>query len=169
MATDVSGVGYFLPIFAFLIVTFISFVVLVKTKITENTWLQVFISLLIATMFVTFIGARKYIENVVPWFAVVLVSAFLLLLLTGLFGKFDEKVLKGMGMVFVVALFIIFLISAYLVFSAYINPYLPWGADYGSTESSFYFYHWIKNPRIGGGILLAVVAALVAWVLVKVK
>src|SRR3989344_6824402 len=169
MALDVSGVSYFLPLFSFLIVFIVSFAVLVKTKVTDKIWLQLFIALLIAVIFVSFGGARKYIENVVPWVAVLLVSVFLLLMFTGLFGKISEKVMSGAGVIFIIIIFLIFLISAYLVFSSYINPYLPWSANYGSTGQSSYFVDWISAPRIGGGILLAIVAAIVAWVLVKVK
>ncbi|MEK6927522.1 MAG: hypothetical protein AABX11_03755 [Nanoarchaeota archaeon] len=169
MAVDVSGVSYFLPIFGFLIVFIISFVVMAKAKISETVWIQVLVSLLIATMFVSFAGARQYLENVVPWFAVVLVSMFLLLLLTGLFGKFSDGVMKGSGMFFLIVLFLIFIVSAFLVFSSYISPFIPWSESYQSTAGSSNFTEWIGTPRIGGAVILVIVSILVSWILVSVK
>lgn len=166
---DVSGVSYFLPIFGFLVVFVIGFIVMVKAKVTENVWIQVLVALLIATMFVSFAGARKYLENVVPWFAVVLVSMFLLLMMAGLFGKFSEGMMKGAGVFFLIILFLIFIVSAFLVFSSYISPYIPWSESYQTTPASSNFVDWIAQPRVGGAIVLVVVSILVSWVLVSVK
>lgn len=169
MAVDVSGVSYFLPVFSFLMVFVVSFIVLVKSKMTDNVSLQVLVALLIATVFISFGGARQYLENVVPWFAVVLISMFLLLLMAGLFGKYPEGLLKGVGVVFMVVLFLIFIISAFLVFSSYVSPYLPWSESYQSTSASDGITSWIAQPRIGGTIILVVVSILVSWVLIQVK
>ena len=162
---DVSGVSYFLPIFSFLLVFVISLVVLIAAKITDNRFFQIFLALLIAVIFVSFAGARSFVQNVVPWAAVVIVSAFLILMITGMFGKGLGGVSKGAGIVFVIVLFVIFIIAAYISFSSSLSAFLPWSPNYGTTYASAYF----ASSRAGGSILLVIVAALVSWALWKVK
>lgn len=162
---DVSGLSYFLPIFSFLLVFVISLVVLIAAKITDNRFFQVFLALLIAVIFVSFAGARSLVENIVPWAAVVIVAAFLILMLTGMFGKGMGGISKGTGIIFVIILFIVFIVAAYVSFSSSLSAFLPWSQNYGTTYASAYF----ASSKAGGGILLVIVAALVSWVLMKVK
>src|SRR3989344_5710429 len=102
MAVDVSGISYFLPIISFLVIFLVSFAVMMKAKLPESKFLQVLLSFLIATIFISVGGARTYIENVAPWFAVVLVSLFLMFLVLGLAGKGLDDWAGGIGKVFVV-------------------------------------------------------------------
>ncbi|MBI3334585.1 hypothetical protein HYZ97_03800 [Candidatus Pacearchaeota archaeon] len=170
MPVDLSATTYFLPLVSFLLVFLVSFVVLLKTKIVENKWVQLFISFLLATLFVSIGGAREYVENVAPWFAVLIISLFFMLLLIGFVGKPLENLPKGVGIFFVVILFIVFIISGLLVFSSSIVPYLPGNVGYeGGSPEAVAFFDWLYSPRVGGAILLVIVSALVSWVLVKVK
>lgn len=170
MATvDVSGISYFLPIISFLVIFLVSFAVMMKAKLPESKFLQVLISFLIATIFISIGGARTYIENVAPWFAVVLVSLFLMFLVLGLAGKGLDDWAGGIGKIFVVVLFVVFVISALFVFSSSISPYLPWTQGYQSTTTSSYFTDWLYSPRTGGAVLLLIVSAVVAWILIKAK
>jgi hypothetical protein len=162
---DLSGISYFLPLLSFLVVMIVVFAVLQKIKIFENIWLQLFISFLLATIFVTFVGARDYVTNVVPWVVVLIVCLFFIMLFTGFIGKSIEGWNKGLGIAFVIIVLLGFLISAFFVFSASIAPYLPGGSAANSNSIT----NWAYSSRVAGAFLLLVVSALVSWVLVKAK
>jgi hypothetical protein len=166
---DLTGFQYFLPLLSFLLVFIVSLAFLMKTKILGNKFMEILISFIIAIIFVTFVGPQKFIQNVAPAVAVLIVCAFFILLLAGIFGKDLAFMNKGMGIVFVVILFVIFIVTAFVVFSSSITPYLP-GGNYGAGNPDLYlFSDWLFSSRVGGAILLLIVSALVAWVLVKFK
>ena len=109
MVAEISSITYFAPIAAFLIVFVIAYAILSKIEILgDNKWVNLFISLFIATLFVSMAGAREYIQTVVPWFAVLLVSLVFILVLTGVVGKDAEFMKKGIGIAFVIALGLVF-------------------------------------------------------------
>lgn len=168
--TDLSGIEYFLPILSFLVVFIIVFAVLNKTKIIgENKWWQLFVSFVFATIFISAAGARDYVLNIIPWFAILVVSFVLILVVVSFIGKPVENMNKGLGMAFVIILILAFLVSALFVFSDYITPYLPWSQGYGSggNPNVLGVLDWIFSPRVFGAILLLIVSAVVSWILVK--
>ncbi len=168
MAVDASGISYFLPLLSFLIVLLIVFAVLVKAKIFEDSkFVQVFISFIVATIFVTAIGARQYVTTVIPWFAVLIVCLFIIFVILGFVGKSAEGMNKGIGIAFLVILIIVFLVSAIKVFGSTLGPYLPGGSG-GDTQIRT-FTDWLYSGQVLGAILLLVVGVLVSWVLVKAK
>ncbi len=170
MAVDVSSFQYFLPLLSFLVVFVVTFVVLAKVNLFEGPWVHAFVSFLVATIFVSVADARSYVQNVTPWFAVLLVCLFFMVLLFGLVGKPLDFMQKGVGVVFVIVLFIVFLIAALVVFSSQLGPYLPGSETYGSGNPNVTnFTDWLYSPRVGGAVLLLLVSALVSWVLVKAK
>lgn len=169
MPIETSGISYFLPLISFLLVLVVSFVVMNKLKIPENKVFQVLIAFLLAALFVSVGGVRAYIENIVPWFAVVLIAFFLMLLIFALAGKSLEDWSSPVAKIFIVVLFVIFIIAGLFVFSSSIAPYLPWSSSFESTQASSFFTDWLYNPRVGGAVLLLIVSALVAWILIKVK
>lgn len=168
MAVDVSGIAYFAPILSFLLVFFIVFAVLKGTKILgEHLFVQLFISFIIATLFITIAGVRQYVETIAPWFAVLIIALFFLLFLTG-FAKADFMN-KGIGIAVVVVLVIIFLISGIVVFGNTIAPYLP-GSDFpGGNPETLRLLDWLYSGRVLGAVLLLIVAGIVSWILAKGK
>lgn len=168
-SVDLTGFQYFLPLLSFLLVFVVSLAFLMKTKILGNKFIEFLVSFIIAIIFVTFIGPQKFILNVAPAVAILIVCAFFILLLAGIFGKDVAFMNKGMGIIFVVILFIIFIVSAFVVFSGSITPYLPGGNPSGADQNVSLFTDWLFSSRVGGAILLLIVSALVAWVLVKFK
>ena len=77
MAVDISGIAYFAPIFAFLLVFAVVFAVLWKLKIIgESKWGILFVSFLIATIFISAAGVKDYVLSVTPWFAILILSLF---------------------------------------------------------------------------------------------
>lgn len=166
---NLTSVSYFLPLVSFLVVFIIVFAVLQKTKIFESKWLQLFVAFLFSTIFVSFVGARDYVINIVPWFAVLVVCLFLLFMITGFVGKDLSSWNKGLGIAFVIFLIIVFVVSALFVFSGSIAPYLPGGDSAGADSNVIQFTNWAYSSRVAGGFLLLIVCALVSWVLVKAK
>ncbi len=171
MPADLSAITYFAPIAAFLIVFAFTFAILIKTKILgEHKIGTLLVALLIATLFVSAAGTIEYIQAIVPWFAALVVSLVFLLVITGLVGKPAEFMNKGIGIAFVIILSLVFLTSAFIIFSSSIFPYLPGpgfgtGGNIGATTTLDYLY----SPRISGAILLIIISAIVSWVLVKAK
>src|SRR3989338_3911493 len=151
MAADISGLSYFAPILAFLIVAVVIFAVLNKTKLLgESAWGNAIVALIIATVFISAAGVRDYVLIITPWFAALLVSLFFILFFIGFIGKPVEGMTKGMGILFVVLLLVVFLVSGFVVFSDVIQPFLPGGIKAGSFKE-------IYNSRVFGGVLLLVV------------
>lgn len=163
MAVDISGISYFAPILAFLVVFVVVFALLNKTKLLgESGGIQLFVSFLIATIFVSAGGVRDYVLTITPWFGALVVSLFFVLFLLGFVGKPIEGMTKGIGIVFVSALVVVFLVSGFVVFSNVLWPYLPGGGNVASLRE-------IYNSRAFGALLLVGLSALVSWVLVKGK
>lgn len=154
MIVDVSSFVDLLPILTFLIVFVLVFVVLDKTKVVENLFFQLLVAFLLATVFVTASGAREYVQNIIPWFAVLLVCLFFILVLIGFVGKDIASMNKGIGMGFVFVLLAVFIVSAVIVFSSNVRPY---------------YEQLAASPRLYGALLLLGVSVLVSWVLVKGK
>jgi hypothetical protein len=166
MAVDLSGIAFFLPIVSFLLVMVVVFAVLKKTEILgESKFIQLLIAFLLATLFVTVGSVRQYVETITPWFAVLLVSLVFLLALIGLVGKKTEFMTKGIGILAVIVLIIVFLVSGIFVFGNVIAPYLPGGTPDDAALSGF--TGWLYSGPVLGAIILLVVAGVVSWVLTK--
>lgn len=169
--TDLSAIAYFAPIAAFLVVFVISYAIFAKSKLLgENKWLNIFISFLISSLFISAGGAITYVRTITPWFAVLLISMVFILMLTGILGKPLEKVNKGIGIAFVVLAGVIFIVAAFVLFSHLLTSYLP-GPNFGAglDEGTFTFLDWLYSPRVGGALILVIISAVVSWVLVKAK
>ena len=165
---DVSFLVLIAPILVFLLVTLVVAAMLAKTKfLGENKWLQVFIALIIASLFVSTVGSREFVLTIIPWTAVLLVSLFLFLLVMGIVGQ-TESMEKGIGLIAILVLGIIILFSAYVVFSDLFVTYLP-GPGFGENADpqTLYFFEWLYSPRVYGAILLIAASAVASWILVK--
>lgn len=161
---DVSGIAYFAPIFAFLLVFVVVYAVLLKTRLLgEHKLGLVFVSFLVATLFISFAGGIDYVLTITPWLAILLISLFFVLLLAGLIGKEMEFMNKPVGVIVLIVSGIIFLVSGYVVFSEVIGQYFPYSRNYViNTGSEFIF-----SPRVVGAVVILIVAALASIVLVK--
>ena len=163
MAADVSAVTYFAPIAAFLIVFLVSFAILHKSKLLgESKWVNLFVSFVIAALFISVASLRLYVQTITPWFGALLVSLFFILALLGLIGGADKThgFLRGF---FLVAAILIFLISGVVVFSDTLAPWLPGTPEsFGNPVSS-----WVYSPPVVGAIILIVIAGAVSWALVR--
>ena len=155
MATvDLSLLQDYLPILSFLLVFTVLFAVLAKYKILgESKFVNLFVSFIVATIFVSLTSVREYVISITPWFAVFIIVSLFLLAITGFAGKVPEGLTKGMGVVLVIGLLIVFLVSAYFTFST--APFVDRVRD------------WFVKPKVYGAFLLVALGALVSWILTR--
>ncbi len=165
---DITGISYFGPILAFLIVLAILFALLNKTKLLgESLFVQIFVSFVVATIFVSAAGVRDYVLAITPWFGVLIVSLFFILFIIGFVGKPVESMTKGVGIGAVIVLIIVFLVSGFIVFSDFIGAYLPGSTGAGADPNLFKLSREVYNTRAFGALLLLIIGVGVSWVLVK--
>ena len=168
---DLTPFAYFAPVVAFLIVFVVVYAVLAKIKvITDNYWVNLFISFLVATLFISVAGAREYVQAVTPWFAILIISIVFLGALIGFIGKPAEFLNKWVGIASVIILTIIFLVSAFFIFSKLVIGYLP-GPGFGANadQNVLPVFDYLYSPRISGAIVLIIASAIVSWILFKAK
>jgi len=167
---DVSSLGYLMPLLAFLLVFIVSYALLAKTKILaiSNFW-HIFLSLVIAIMFVVSPSATQFTMVSTPWIAVFIVTLFfILMLLTFVHGKLDEVVKSpAISIVLILVLLIIFVISAVNVFGPLVTSYLPGGSEATLTTQQAQTKHFFFSPAVIGAMILLVIAAVASWVLTK--
>jgi hypothetical protein len=171
VAADVSSFTYFAPVLTFLAVFGIMVAVLHKTKLLgDKIPINIFVSFVIASIFITAGSVSQLVLDVIPWFAVLLIALFLILILVGFMEKTDAVMGKGMAWIFVVLLIFIFIVSGVKVFSNSLAPYLPTATYDDVSKGSpglIGFFSWLYSPQVKGFFLLIGVAALVTWILVR--
>ncbi len=165
MPLDISGLNFFMPIFSFLLVFVVVYALLAKFKIIgESKWVLVFVSLIVAIIFMSFSSLKLYVETIIPWFVVLLVIVFLVLLM-GFFTSKDWIPKSWFAWVVIIILIIIFLISAIRVFNPVFHPDL--GITSGQGTSMLEQIKEYAEGGIIGSVLLVIIAAIVAWVLTR--
>jgi hypothetical protein len=155
---DISGLMYFMPLFSFLFIFVIIYAILVKTKILgENNFANILVSFIIGIIFATTAGTREYVEAVTPWFVVLAVAIFFILIIIGMSQKKAEDIIKpGFIWFFIVLVLVIFFIAASNVFSSVMAPFWQGLQNTISTQD-----------KIVGSVGLLIIGALAAWVLTK--
>ncbi len=154
MAIDISGFAFFIPTFIFLLVFVVMYALLAKLKLLgENKFIHLLISFVIAIIFLTFSSAREVVLRLTPWFAVLIIFVFFILVLIGFTQKSMEDMMKPwLAWVFIIALAIIFLVILANVF----------GISLINTWDEFLSY-----PKFAGAVLLIIIAALAAWAITR--
>lgn len=155
---DLTGLGTFMPIFAFLLVFTLTYALLAKTKLLgEQKFVHIFVSFLVSIVFIISANAIEYVKVITPFFAAFIVSLLFILLVIGLIkgdiGKFFEK--KGFTWFVVIILIIIFVFAALFIFAPVINQYM-------SGPKRF-----LLQPQILGVLILIGLTAFTAWLLTK--
>ncbi|HLC54781.1 MAG TPA: hypothetical protein VJK07_04125 [Candidatus Nanoarchaeia archaeon] len=165
MVADVSAITYFAPIAAFLIVFLVAFAILHKSGLLgDSRWLNLFVSLVLAALFISVASLRLYVQTIAPWFGALLISLFFILVLMGFIGGAD-KTHGFLRVFFLVVAILIFLISGVVVFSDTLAPWLPGTSEsFGNPVSS-----WLYSPQVIGAVILIVIAGAVSWALIKAK
>jgi hypothetical protein len=169
MALDISPLFFFMPVFSFLFVFLVVFALLKTTKVLgDGTWLMWFVSFVIAIIFMSFSSLELYVRTITPWFVVMLIVVFLILLLAGMATKKLDKIMTpGFAWIFVILLIVTFLVAAIYVFNPVLHPDLiiAEGGEGQSLVSQIREYG--SGSGIVGSVLLLIIAGAVAWFISK--
>ncbi|HVY01263.1 MAG TPA: hypothetical protein VHA12_00675 [Candidatus Nanoarchaeia archaeon] len=163
---DLTSFGYFVPLLTYFVVFIVVYAASKTAKIFTSEFMHLFTSFIIATVFVSAAGPRTYVSSIIPWFAVLLVSFFLILAMTKGFFDFKEWD-KAMPKVFGIVLIVFFVVSGVVVFSSYFSPYLPWNSPAGGDPNILVVTDWIFSPRVFGAILLIIITAVISFIIAK--
>ena len=79
---SVSAIGYFMPIFAFLLVFIVMYALLVKTKVLgDSPAIMLFISFILSSFFIVQASLVEFIQFSSAWFGVVIIFLFFLVII----------------------------------------------------------------------------------------
>ena len=171
MAADLSGIAYFVPLLAFLLVFVVSYAILKKTKILgDDDWILLVVGFVIATIFVSATSLRQAVENVVPWFVMLLVALFFIMILMAFSqGEVNKMMKPWFGWIFVLVLIVIFLISLMQVYYGVLYPYLPGYSGNSGDPFLIQLKDFFYSSKFLGAALLLILAALASWVITRGK
>jgi len=150
---SVSVIGYFMPIFAFLLVFIVSYALLVKTKVLgESPAVMLFISFILSSFFIVEASLVEFVQFSSAWFGVIVIALFFLIVVVAFVPGIDLAAFFGKGNWFAWGLLGLMLL--FFVFSsAYVwNWVLNW-----ELVTSWFDSDWF------GMILLLAVAGVVSW------
>ena len=148
---SVSAIGYFMPIFAFLLVFIVIYALLSKTGVLgDNQPVMLFISFILSSFFIVEASLVEFIQFSSAWFGVgVIIVFFLLAILAFLPGKEPlEFLTKGNWFAWAI---LGMMIAFFVVSSAYM---FNWVINWGMLRDWF-------NTDWFGMILLLIVAGIV--------
>ncbi len=153
MSASLSAIGYFVPIFAFLLVFIVIYALLAKTKILgESNAVMLFIAFILSSFFVVQASLVDFIRFSSAWFGVIVIGVFfLLLILAFLPGESPLGFLTKndwFSWAILIVILIFFVVSAAYVFNVAVN----WG-----MVKDWFGSDWF------GMILLLIIAAVVSW------
>ena len=170
MATlDFTWLAYFSSVFGFVFIWVLLFAVFTKTKLLgENAWINSIIALIFGLIFITFTPGSIYLSTIVPWFSLLIVSIFFLLVIVGFSQKEMDKFMKPwMTWVFIGLLLVILIFSAVKVFNPVLAPYLPGASDSGGDASLLKVTSFVYSSEFLGAAVILIIAVIVWRVLVK--
>jgi hypothetical protein len=154
---SVSMIGYFMPIFAFLLVFIVIYALLIKTKVLgDNQPVILFVSFILSSFFVIQASLVEFVRFTSGWFSLVVIVVFFLIALLGFLPGKEPFEFLGKGNWFSWAVLgvvvAVFIISAVYVFN--------WAVNWGMVQS------WFDTGWFGM-ILLLVIAAIVSFKITK--
>lgn len=156
MVAELSALGWFFPIFAFLLVFVVVYAILKKTEILNNTAVSLFVSLIIASFFVIQTQLVDFVMLTSSWMAVIAVVLFFLFVVLAFIPR--EKSLdfiKGkswFGIVILILMVIFFLVASGYIFNWAVN---------------WEFLRNLASKEWFGFIILIIIAAVTAGVISK--
>jgi len=148
----VSAMGYFLPIFAFLLVFIVVYALLKKTGILGGSELvMIFISFILASFFVVEASLVEFVRFSSAWFGVIVIIIFFVLVtLAFLPGKEPlEFLTKGSWFAWII---LGLMVAFFVVSSAYV---FNWVVNWGMVREWF-------DTEWFGMILLLIIAIIVS-------
>ena len=150
---SVSAIGYFMPIFAFLLVFIVVYALLVKTKVLgESPAVLLFVSFILSSFFIVEASLVEFVQFSSAWFGTIVISLFFLIVILAFIPGIDLGAFFGKGNWFAWVLFVL-LVGFFVISSAYV---FNWVVNWGMIKSWF-------NTDWFGMVLLLVIAGIVSW------
>lgn len=155
---SVSAIGYFMPIFAFLLVFIVIYALLVKTKVLgESPAVMLFISFILASFFIVEASLVEFIQFSSAWFGTVVIALFFLIVIVSFVPGLDAgKFFAGKNNWFAWVLLGL-LVAFFVISSAYV---FNWVLNWGMIRS------WFDTDWFGM-VLLLIIAAVVSFTITK--
>ena len=168
MGLDISGLYFFMPVFSFLFVLLIIFILLGTTQILgENKWLHFLISFIVTVVFMSFSSAELYVRAIIPWLVVMVVIVFSILIIAGFTKNLDAVMKPAFAWIIIGILGIVFLVAAIRVFNPVLHPELIITSGESGPGIVSQLKDFITTSKVAGSILLLIIAAIVAWVVTR--
>ncbi len=154
---SLSAVGYFMPIFSFLLVFIVVYALFAKTKILgDGPAVMLFVSFILSIFFIEEVNLVKFVQLSSAWFGVLVVSLFFLIVILAFVPGINLSKFFGKGNWFAWVLLVL-MFSFFIFSSVYIwNWVVNWNMIQGWFNTSWF-----------GMILLLVIAGVVSFVLTK--
>lgn len=152
-----SAMGYFVPIFAFLLVFIVIYAILTKTKVLgESPAVMLFISFILSSFFIVEASLVDFVRFSSAWFSTIVIVVFFLVLILAFIPEIKIGDFLGKNDWFAWTLFVGMVIF-FIISSAYV---FNWVVNWGMVRSWF-------DTEWFGMILLLVIAGVVSFVLAK--
>ena len=150
---SVSAIGYFMPIFAFMLVFIVIYTLLKSTKILgESEAVMLFISFILSSFFIVEASLVEFVQVGGAWMAVFVFVVFFLLVIVAFIPGIDLAKFFGAKNWFAWVLLGL-MVGFFIISSAYI---FNWVVSWGMVRSWF-------DTEWFGMILLLVIAGVVSW------
>jgi len=150
---SVGVIGYFMPIFAFMLVFIIIYALLKKTEILGGgEAVMLFISFILASFFIVEASLVEFVQFSSAWFGTLIIMVFFVLAIFAFMPWKEpfEFMSKSSWFSWVLLALII---AFFIISSAYT---FHWAVNWGRVQSWF-------NTDWFGMILLLIVAGIVSW------
>lgn len=152
MAVSVTGIGFFIPIFAFLFVFVVVYAMLKKTEVLGTSdFIMILISFILASFFILQASLVEFVRFTSAWFSVGVIALFFLLVgISFLPGDKSPKIFEGKawpGYVVLGLMIMFFIVSAGYIFDLAVN----WQRMSGMFDNDIF-----------GAVILIVIAVVVA-------
>jgi|TARA_B100001964_G_C13939515_1_gene468283 hypothetical protein len=149
----VGAFGYFVPIFAFLLVFIVVYALMKKTGVLGGSEaIMLFVSLILAAFFVVEASLVEFVRFSSAWFSVLIIGLFFLLVVLAFLPGAEPLAFLTKNNWFSWAMLGV-IIAFFVISSAYVFNWAVNWAMVGEWANSEWF----------GMILLLIIAAVVAW------
>ncbi len=154
---SISAIGYFMPIFAFLLVFIVLYALLVKTEVLGGSQpIMLFVSFILSAFFIVEASLVEFVQFSSAWFSVGVIGLFFLIVVLAFIPGIDIGAFFGKKDWFAWALLGV-VVGFFVISSAYV---FNWVTNWGVIQSWF-------NTEWFGMILLLIIAGIVSLVLTK--
>jgi hypothetical protein len=157
VVASLSAIGYFMPIFAFLLVFIVIYALLKNTKVLGTSEpVMLFVSLILASFFIVEVSLVEFVQFSSAWFSTLVIAVFFLVLILAFIPGIKIGEFLGKNNWFAWTLLVIM-----VVFFIFSSVYVwNWAINWGMFGSWF-------DSEWSGLILLVAIAGAVSFVLTK--